>query len=142
MVTSRALLIQAGMKAEARGRTLRSGDYVLASEIAYLAGYSETNPGAQPNRWRREGAIFAIEHHGAHYFPLFGLNPEEGYRPYPAMREVLETFDETRGDWSIALWFAAGDSLLDDQRPQDLLAGEPGSVISAAREEMEGLQHG
>jgi hypothetical protein len=142
MALSRAALLQAGMQAEAKAHILSSGDYVRASEIAKLAGYSENNPSAQPSKWKREAAIFAIEHNGADYFPLYGLNPEKSYKPYPALSEVLDVFHGMRSEWSIAFWFAGLNSFLNDQRPQDLLACKPESVIAAARDEVEGLQHG
>ena len=136
------LNLQARMLAEAKTQILGSGDYVRASEIAKLAGYSENNPSAQPSKWKREGAIFAIEHNGADYFPLYGLNPEKSYKPYPVLAEILDVFHDERDGWGIAFWFAGLNSFLDDQRPQDLLAGEPELVIAAARDEMEGLKHG
>ena len=142
MAPSRAALLQASMQAEARAHVLGSGDYVRASEIAKLAGYSENNPSAQPNKWKREGAIFAIEHNGADYFPLYGLDPEKSYKPYPPLAEVLAVFHGARSGWSIAFWFAGLNSFLDDRRPQDLLATNPNLVVAAARDEMEGLQHG
>ncbi len=142
MAISRAALLQASMQAEAKGHILGSGDYVRASEIARLAGYSENNPSAQPSKWKRDGAIFSIEHNGADYFPLYGLNPEKSYKPYPGLSEVLEVFHGNRSVWSIAFWFAGLNSFLDDQRPQDLLASKPEMVVAAARDEMEGLQHG
>ncbi len=142
MALSRAALLQASMQAEAKGQILGSGDYVRASEIAKLAGYSENNPSAQPSKWKRDGAIFSIEHNGADYFPLYGLNPEKSYKPYAALSEVLDVFQGKRSGWSIAFWFAGLNSFLDDQRPQDLLAGKPEMVVAAARDEMEGLQHG
>lgn len=78
----------------------------------------------------------------ADYFPLYGLNPEKSYKPYPALSEVLTVFHGVRSSWSIAFWFAGLNSFLDDRRPQDLLASKPGMVIAAARDEIEGLQHG
>ena len=142
MAPSRAAFLQARMQADAKAHILSSGDYVRASEIARLAGYSENNPSAQPSKWKREEAIFAIEHNGADYFPLYGLNPEKSYKPYPALSEVLAVFHGMRSGWSIAFWFAGLNSFLDDGRPQDLLASKPEMVIAAARDEMKGLQHG
>lgn len=142
MAPSRAALIQASMQAEAKAQVLSSGDYVRPIEIAKLAGYSQNNPSAQPNKWKREGSIFAIEHNGADYFPLYALNPETGYRPYPALSEVLDVFHGGRSGWSVAFWFAAGNSFLDDERPQDLLANKPELVVAAAKDEVEGIQHG
>lgn len=142
MAPSRAALVQARMQVEAKTQILNSGDFVRAADIAKLAGYSDNNPSAQPSKWKREGTIFAIEHNGVDYFPLFGLNPEKNYKPYPALIEVLKIFQGTKSGWSLAFWFAGLNSFLDDQRPQDLLASKPQEVIAAARDEMEGLQHG
>lgn len=142
MPPSRSALVRVRMQAEARAQILHSGDYVRAADVAKLAGYSDNNPSAQPSKWKRDAAIFVIEHNGADYFPLFGLNPEKSYKPYAALAEVLEVFGATRSGWSIAFWFAALNSFLDDRRPQDLLAAEPDLVVAAAKDEAEGLQHG
>lgn len=56
------VLAQARMTVDAKSTILNSGEFVLAGEIAKLAGYSANNPSAQPNRWKREGAIFAIHY--------------------------------------------------------------------------------
>ena len=139
---SGAALAQARMMIEQKRRILESGDYIPASEIAKLAGYSEINPSAQPNKWKREGAIFAIPHNGTDYFPIFALDPESNYKPYPAIQEIVEVFGETKGAWSLALWFSSLNSYLDDRRPQDLVESEPEHVVAAARDEREGLRHG
>lgn len=139
---SRAALIQASMQAEAKAQILESGDYIRAADIAKLAGYSESNPSAQPSKWKRERAIFAVEMNGVDYFPSFALNPEKSYKPYPAMADVLDVFQDTKSGWGLAFWFAGLNSFLDDQRPQDLLATKPKLVIAAAKDAMEGLQHG
>lgn len=142
MAPSRSALIQARMQVEAKAQILEGGDYVRAAEIAKLAGYSETNPSAQTSKWKREKAIFAVEMNGVDYFPSFALNPEKSYKPYSAVGNVLDVFQDTKSGWGLAFWFAGLNSFLDDQRPQDLLATKPELVIAAARDAMEGLQHG
>lgn len=139
---SEAAVAQARMLVDARSEILNSGNFVAAGDVARLAGYSASNPSAQPNRWKREGAIFAIHHNGVDYFPLFGLDPQANYRPYKALGEVIEIFQGTRDGWGLAFWFAGLNSFLDDRRPQDLLTTEPDLVTAAARDEMEGLRHG
>jgi hypothetical protein len=69
------------MMADAKSTILRSGDFLSAVEIAKLAGYSEKNPSVQPNKWKKEGAIFAIQHKGVDYFPLYALDSDKNYRP-------------------------------------------------------------
>lgn len=137
-----AALAQARMLLDARSRILESGDFMPAGEIAKLAGYSEKNPSAQPNRWKKDGAIFAIQHKGVDYFPLYALDPDENYRPYKAVAEILRIFGETKTGWGIAFWFAGLNSFLDDRRPQDLLTGHPDLVIAAAKDEAVGVEHG
>jgi len=135
-------LAQARMMVDAKSAILNSGDLLPAGEIAKLAGYSANNPSAQPNKWKRDGAIFAIHHKGTDYFPIYALNPDENYRPYKAVADILRVFGDTKDSWGLAFWFAGFNSFLDDQRPQDLLAADPERVIAAAKDEIEGVQHG
>jgi len=142
MGPSRSTLIQARMQAEAKSTILDSGDYLRAAEIAKLAGYSETNPSAQTSKWKRDKSIFAVEKDGVDYFPSFALNPERSYKPYSAVGAVLDVFQDTKSSWGLAFWFAGLNSFMGDRRPQDLLATKPDLVIAAAKDAMEGLQHG
>ncbi|HCT60919.1 hypothetical protein [Acidobacterium sp.] len=137
-----AALAQARMLVDAKATILRSGDFLPAGEIAKLAGYSDKNPSAQPNKWKKDGTIFAIRHKGVDYFPLYALDPDENYRPYKAVAKVLHVLGAAKTGWETAFWFAGLNSFLDDRRPQDLLASDPDNVIAAAKDEVEGVQHG
>lgn len=134
-------LKEAAMAIKARARVLESGDLLTASDIAKLAGFSETNPSVQPNKWKRNGLIFAVQHKGADYFPSYALDPQNGYRPRKAMAKIIQIFGE-KGDWGKAYWFASDNSFLGGKRPQDILATQPERVIAAAADEMEGAVHG
>jgi len=137
-------LAEARMMVDAKSTILRSGDFLPAGDIARMAGYSPKNPSAQPNKWKRDGAIFAFQHKGIDYFPRYALDPVESYRPYKALAEVLKIFGETspKFGWGAAFWFAGLNSFLENQRPQDLLATRPDLVIAAAQDEVDGVQHG
>jgi hypothetical protein len=135
-------LAEARMMVDAKSAILQSGDFLPAGDIAKMAGYSPKNPSAQPNKWKRDGAIFAFQHKGIDYFPRYALDPVESYRPYKALAEVLKIFGETKSGWGAAFWFAGLNSFLDDQRPQDLLATRRDLVIAAAQDEVDGVQHG
>ena len=87
---SDAALAEARMMVDAKSTILRSGDFLPAGDIAKMAGYSPKNPSAQPNKWKRDGAIFAFQHKGIDYFPRYALDPVESYRPYKALADVLE----------------------------------------------------
>ena len=126
---------------EAKTAILNSGDFLPANEVAKLAGVSAVNPTLQPNKWKRDQDIFAIRHGREDYFPLYALNPDD-HQPRKQMAEILRIFGDAKDGWGLAFWFAALNSFLDDERPQDVLAVDPDRVIAAAKDEMAGVQHG
>lgn len=136
------LLLEARMTARAQRAVLEDGNWLTASEWAKVAGLSDTNPSAQPNKWKRQGLIFAIHHKGVDYFPGYAMDPDAGWRPRKALKEILEVFAGKKDGWSLAYWFHSANSFLGGQRPQDLLATQPDRVRAAAEDEMEGVVHG
>jgi hypothetical protein len=139
---SEAAMAQARMLIDSKSTILKSGDFIPAGEVSQLAGYSRTNPSVQPNKWKRNRAIFAIEHKGDDFFPLYALNPDDNYRPRKEVAEILSIFGDSKDGWGLAFWFAGLNSFLDDERPQDVLATDPESAIAAAKDEMAELHHG
>lgn len=135
-------LKEAAMLVRARTAVLEEAHWLTAAQIAELAGFSMSNPSAQPNKWKREGQVFAIRHHGIDYFPGYGLDPQAGYRPLKALAKVIQAFGETKDGWGLAYWFASANSFLGGKRPQDVLARQPERVIAAAVDEREGVAHG
>ncbi|KAA6465312.1 hypothetical protein DYQ86_05060 [Acidobacteria bacterium AB60] len=138
---SKAAREQARMLIEAKTAILNSGDFLPATEVARLAGFSASNLSVQPNKWKRNHEIFAIQHGREDYLPLYGLDSRD-HRPRKEMAEVLKIFGDAKDGWGLAFWFAGLNSFLDDERPQDVLATNPDQVIAAARDEMAELQHG
>lgn len=136
------LLKEAAMLVRARRAVLDSGDWLTAAEIAPLAGLSLRNPSAQPNKWKKQGQIFAIHHGGVDYFPGYGLDPGTSFRPVKALAKVIETFAGHKDGWGMAYWFRSDNSALGSKRPQDLLASEPDRVIEAARDEVQDISTG
>ncbi|OLF53828.1 hypothetical protein [Pseudomonas chlororaphis] len=137
-----ALLKEAAMIARARTAILQGADWPTAAQVAELAGFSPINPSAQPNKWKRDGLIFALNHHGVDYFPGYGLDPDTGFRPRKAMARILEVFAGSKDGWTLAGWFLTPNGFLGGKRPQDLMASAPEQVLEAARDEMEGVAHG
>ncbi|MCL4182326.1 MAG: hypothetical protein KJ011_02655 [Burkholderiaceae bacterium] len=137
-----ALLKEAAMLARSRKAVLGGADWLTAAQVAELAGLSATNPSTQPNKWKRQGQIFAVHHNGVDYFPGYGLDPQAGWRPRKAMKRVLEVFGDNKDGWGLAYWFASVNSLLGGRRPQDVLATEPERVIAAAQDEIQDVVHG
>jgi hypothetical protein len=138
---SKAAREQARMLIEAKTAILNSGDFLPATEVAKLAGFSASNLSVQPNKWKRSREIFAIQHGREDYLPLYGLDPGD-HRPRKEMAEILQIFGEAKDGWGLAFWFAGLNSFLDDRRPQDVLATDPEQVIGAARDEMAEIEHG
>lgn len=135
-------LKEAVMLGKARAAVLEESHWLKAAQVAELAGFSKKNPSAQPNKWKREGLIFAIRHHGIDYFPGYGLDPQTGYRPLKAMAKVIEVFGETKDGWGLAYWFSSANGFLGGKRPRDLLATEPERVIAAVKDERAPVAHG
>jgi hypothetical protein len=136
------MLIEARMTAQARKEVLESGDWLTAAQIADVAGFSSTNPSAQPNKWKKDGLIFAVRHRGADYFPGYALDPAAGYRPVKALAKVLAAFKGRKDDWGLAYWFASVNSFLGGKRPQDLLSTSTDQLVAAAEDELAGAAHG
>jgi hypothetical protein len=135
-------VVEARMAADARNAVLDDGDWLTAAEVATIAGFSASNPSAQPNKWKREGLIWALRHRGVDYYPGYGLDPKAGHRPIKALAQVLAVFAGRKDDWGLAYWFASVNSFLGGRRPQDLLASEPSKVVAAAQDEATGVLHG
>lgn len=135
-------LLQARMVVDARKAVLESGDWLTAAEVAKVAGFSASNPSAQPNKWKKEGQVFAVRHRGVDYFPGYALDPSTDFRPVKALAKVLGVFRGKKDDWGIAYWFASVNSFLGGQKPQDLLISEPERVIAAGEDEVAGVLHG
>ena len=135
-------LIEARMTAEARKRVLETGDWMTAAQVAKIAGFSASNPSAQPNKWKKDRQIFAVHHRGVDYFPGYALDASTDYRPTKGLAKVLEIFRGQKDDWGIAYWFASTNSFLGGKRPQDLLIGKPDRVVAAAEDEVAGVLHG
>ena len=50
-------------------------------------------------KWKKDGALFAIQHNGNYYFPIYALDAEVNYRPYKALSDVLHIFGEAKNGW-------------------------------------------
>ncbi|WP_369928461.1 hypothetical protein [Xanthomonas sp. NCPPB 2632] len=129
------------MEAEVRKTLLESGDFMTAADIADLAGLSTKNPGAQPNKWKAAGRIFAITRNNLDHFPIYALDRARDYRPLEVMGRILDVFAGRKDPWRLAAWFASANSFLGGHLPKDVLESAPDSVVDAAKDEVEGPIH-
>ena len=54
------------------------------------------------------------------YLPVYALGPD--HRPRKERAQILKIFGDVKDGWGLVFWFAALNSFLDDERPQDVLA--------------------
>jgi hypothetical protein len=132
---------EARMMGQARAAILQAGDFVRAADIADAAHFSAKNPSSQPNRWKRNGQIFAIHYKGTDLYPAYALDDKASLKPLPIVAEILKLFPDKDG-WQIAFWFASINGYLNDKAPKDLLNSRPKDVLSAAEIESAGILHG
>lgn len=80
---------------------------------------------------------------------LAALKPPWETEPTPeqalaakAIDALEREFGATKSEWGLACWLSGVNGFLGGRRPVDLLATDPELVLSAARDEMAGVQHG
>src|ERR1700687_2209516 len=135
-------LVEARMTAESRKAVLESGDWLTAAQIAEMAGFSTTNPSAQPNKWKKDGQIFAVRHRGVDYFPGYALDTSTDYRPAKGLPGVLAVFRGRKDGWGLAYWFASVNRFFAGERPADLLIGPRAAAVAAAEDAVPVVLHG
>jgi hypothetical protein len=96
------------------------------------------------DQWVADGRILSVRHEGVDYFAGFALVPAEGYRPFPAVSDVIRVLGpifNRESSWGLASWFIGLNSFLDDQRPADLLGSDPEWVVEAAQDEVNEIKY-
>jgi hypothetical protein len=76
--------------------------------------------------------VIAIEWQHTMLVPMFQFD-ENSMNPRPACREILAELSEVMDDWTIALWFATCNPLLDGVPPVDMLSPGWNKALQAAR---------
>lgn len=130
-------VLQARRNAAAREELISEFGLLSSSDIASRAGSKAKNKAALANRWKQEGRIFSVPHHGTASYPAFQFD-DEG-QPLPVTASILSSIGRQSRGWELALWFIASNGWLGGRRPVDLLRSEPEVVARAAEREAEGL---
>ncbi|MGA9673586.1 MAG: hypothetical protein WBQ94_30625, partial [Terracidiphilus sp.] len=133
--TERSQAISVAMEEEMQRAVL--SEMRPAGQLANLAGRGTSEMRRDLDQWEADRRILSVRHEGVDYFALFALNPVEGYRPYPAVADVIRILSRIlnrENSWGLASWFIGLNSFLDDQRPADLLASDPEWVVDAAQD--------
>lgn len=122
--------------ADAHSAVLQSGYWLTAVQIGHLVKLSGSRSSPHPERWRAEQRIFTLHEGDVAYFPAYGLNPEDGYRPLKLMARLIEILTPHKDSWEMARWFQATSDFLYGESPQEILVAEPERVIAAALHEI------
>jgi len=127
------VVLQARRNAEARAAMLKEFGALTAAEVADLAGSEAKNSSALAGRWRREGRVLAVEHHGTVYYP--GFQFDSSGKPRPEVARVLRYLSSPGvTSWQQVLWFTSANGWLGGRRPVDLLDDDGDAVVAAAKE--------
>lgn len=136
-VPNSVAVLQARRNAAAREGLIQEFGVLTSAEVADLAGSRAANKAALANRWKQEGRIFPVTHHGQTFFPAYQFDGEG--QPRPVIAQVLSTLGKQSQDWELALWFLSASGWLGEKRPVDLLESDPAAVAEAARHEIDDL---
>jgi hypothetical protein len=138
---SEGLRIEAEMTARAQARVLKSNQFLKASDISKLTDGSVKNPSGALNRWKQKRQIFAIEMKGIDYYPIYALSPDDGYKPYAEMSDILEVL-QAKTPWGLAFWFDSSNGSLGRRAPRELMKSDRQAVLAAAKNDAVVIQHG
>jgi len=127
---------ESAMLAKGKTRILQSGDWLTVQQVAELAQLNPDLKCSQVGEWRRAGKVFALQHEGIDYFPIYAFDPAEGYCPRPGLIPVIATLAAKKDGWGMAFWFGSSNSILGGRMPKDVLKDEPELVLDAAEYEV------
>ncbi|MBU6248303.1 MAG: hypothetical protein KGN77_11135 [Xanthomonadaceae bacterium] len=126
------LIYQTRANQRAKEYVFGSTRWLNAVEVKALTGSRTSDPRSLLSRWKREGKIFALKVDGEERVPIYLLDPDRGFKPRPAVREILAAFAGRWSDWALANWFASGNGYLDGNAPMDCLDGPSEMLVRAA----------
>ncbi len=125
---------------ELNQRILADALWLTARELSEKASFKNSNPSAGPNRWKSAGSIFALQINGKDLYPEYAL--DEGFRPFPVVKQVISLFGDKKTPWGLATWFGSANSWLGGRKPKDVLKTMPKQILLAAQAEIDGGLHG
>lgn len=138
----RYLMREAKMIAKAQEQVILSTEWLNTADLSELAGFKSTNKSSGPTKWKSSHKIFCVKYQGEELYPIYALDKNNNFRPLDGLQAILKLFAGRKEGWGVAYWFAGANSFLGGRRPQDLLESDPGLVLQAAQDELEGVTHG
>jgi hypothetical protein len=119
-------------QAQMRARVLRDYPAYTDTDLFKLTGGlpDSGDPTQLTTGWRASGQVFGVRYRAESLYLAFQF--DNAFEPLPVMSQILEEFNEW-DDWEKAIWFVTDNSLLQHQRPAELVRHFADSVLRAAR---------
>lgn len=129
----RSLLDERIAEGTIRCRIFESGDWISRDQWLQLASASSDKVVVDPDQMLAGGRIFSLRPGKVDFFPIYGLDGSNGYRPIESLHKTLSVLSTRMNAWSMAAWFQSEHPALGGIAPKALVALAPDKVLAAAK---------
>jgi len=119
--------------AEKRKEFLDEFAVIDSARVHEISGNMGSNPSQTAAVWRKANRILGLPVGQRIVYPAFQF--DEGGRPYPLMKRVLDALPDDMTPWQAAFWLVSSSSALDGGLPLDAIRRGDERVVGAARNE-------
>lgn len=119
--------------AEKRKEFLDEFAVVDSAGVHEISGNTGSNTSQTAAVWRKANRILGLPVGQRTVYPAFQF--DEGGRPYPLMKRVLDALPDDMTPWQTAFWLVSPSSALDGGLPLDAIRRGDEGVVEAARNE-------
>lgn len=119
--------------AEKRKEFLDEFAVIDSTRVHEISGNTGSNPSQTAAVWRKANRILGLPVGQRTVYPAFQF--DEGGRPYPLMKRVLDVLPDDMTSWQTAFWLVSPSSALDGGLPLDAIRRGDESVVDAALNE-------
>ncbi|MBK1636871.1 hypothetical protein [Rhodovulum adriaticum] len=119
--------------AEKRKEFLDEFAVIDSARVHEISGNKGSNPSQTAAVWRKANRILGLPVGQRTVYPAFQF--DEGGRPYPLMKRVLDALPDDMTPWQTAFWLVSPSSALDGGLPLDAIRRGDEQAVDAARNE-------
>lgn len=119
--------------AEKRKEFLDEFAVIDSTRVHEISGNKGSNPSQTAAVWRKANRILGLPVGQRTVYPAFQF--DEGGRPYPLIKRVLDALPDDMMPWQTAFWLVSPSSVLDGGLPLDAIRRDDERVVEAARNE-------
>jgi hypothetical protein len=101
-----------------------------SAKVHEISGNSGSNVSQTAAVWRKANRIFGLPVGPRTVFPAFQF--DEGGKPYPLLKSVLDALPEDMTPWQRAFWLVSPSSTLEGGRPIDVIRNGDERAVQAA----------